>query len=354
MYIVSILVSSFLLSTLINWILIKFSFNLGIRNLSKEEEIRWQKKKPSVGGLSFYLVFLIMFAILSNIINLGALKVLKYDDKVDLSLLISATLGFLIGLIDDARNTNPMLKLLGQISCGVVLTLFGIIIPISPNEFWNGLFTILWVVFLMNSINMLDNMDGMTSIVSFFILAGIFSLNSLDHLSLTSLMILVCIGSIFGFLLYNFNPSRIYMGDSGSQFLGIVLAHLSIVYLWNNRIDFGGYFQINQFFVPFMLFTIPIFDTTTVFIHRLLRKQSPFIGGKDHLSHHLVYLGFRDKGSVLTLGIINFIFIFIGIFINRFYPYLVRYVFGAWVLFFFVVQYFYIRAKSLAPQNPKL
>jgi UDP-GlcNAc:undecaprenyl-phosphate/decaprenyl-phosphate GlcNAc-1-phosphate transferase len=349
MVLVILFLSSFLLSALINWILIKFSFNFGVRNLSKEDEIRWQKKKPSVGGLSFYLVFLIMYAIVSNLIFSGSWTFVKYDMKNDLSLIISCTFGFLIGLIDDAKNTNPLLKLSGQILCGLILTLFGIIIPISPSFIWNGVFTILWVVFLMNSINMLDNMDGMTSIVSFFILAGIFSILSLNHISMTALMVLVCGGAIFGFLIYNWNPSRIYMGDSGSQFLGIILAHFSIVFLWGNRLEFGGYFQINQFFIPLMVFTIPIFDTVTVFIHRILRRQSPFVGGRDHLSHHFVYLGLKDSHSVFLLGLINLLFVVLGIFIYYNQPQLILTFFTLWVLSFVIIQYFYIKAKNLAP-----
>lgn len=346
---VSLFIISFLLSALINWILIKFSFNLGVRNLSKEDEIRWQKKKPSVGGLSFYLVFLIIYAVLSNLNIANLLGEIQYDTQNDLSLIISCTCGFLIGLIDDARNTNPLLKFGGQVICGLILTLFGVVIPICPNMIWNSLFTILWVVFLMNSINMLDNMDGLTSIVSLFILAGIFSLISFNHISLTALMVLVCGGAIFGFLIYNWHPAKIYMGDSGSQFLGIILAHFSILFLWNNRLEFGGYFQINQFFIPLLVFTVPIFDTATVFIHRLLRKQSPFVGGRDHLSHHLVYLGLKDYQSVFFLGLFNLTNVLIGIYIYKNIPQYIFPFFLVWVASFFVIQYVYIKAKSHAP-----
>jgi len=344
-----IFIFSVLFSASINWILIRFSFNLGVRNLSIEEEVRWQKKKPSVGGLSFYVVFLFAGAILSILVNSKDWINISFNSKTDLSLIIVATLGFLIGLIDDAKNTNPLLKFLGQLVCGIVLTVFGLIIPISPNIVWNSLFTILWVVFLMNSINMLDNMDGLTSTISFFILAGIFSILAIDNMSLTSIMIVVTAGAIFGFLIYNWNPSRIYMGDSGSQFLGVVLAHFSIVFLWNHRIEYGGYFQINQFFLPLLIFTIPIFDTTTVFIHRLLRKQSPFVGGKDHLSHHLVYLGLKDAQAVLLLGFINFIFIFIAIYISKYNPSQELFFFIIWGLSFLFFQFIYIKAKKYKP-----
>ena len=139
--------------------MIKFSVNLGVRNLNLKEEIRWQKKKPSVGGLSFYIVFLIFFTVVSNLILTEIMGDVSYSFYRDLSLLVSGSIGFFIGLIDDARNTNPLLKLLGQILCGIVIVAFGCTIPLSPNVVWNGIFTVFWVVFLMNSINMLDNMD---------------------------------------------------------------------------------------------------------------------------------------------------------------------------------------------------
>lgn len=342
-----ILATSSILSGFINWILIKYSINLGVRNLSRKEEIRWQKRKPSVGGLSFYLVFLIFYAIISNLVFLGVIYDFEFEFNNDMSLVLVATVGFFIGLIDDAKNTNPLLKLLGQIICGVILVSFGLLIPISPNFIWNSLFTILWTVFLMNSINMLDNMDGLTASISIVILLGCTIYANMHHSSLSSLMIVTIIGSLIGFLVYNWNPSRIYMGDSGSQFLGIILAHLSILLIWKNRTVEGGYFQINQFFLPFMLFAIPIFDTTTVTIHRLLRRQSPFVGGKDHLSHHLVFLGMKDWQSVSLLIVINLVFVILGCFFNQpeHYPIL----FTIWILVFIILQFFYIKAEKKKP-----
>lgn len=349
MIILLIFTSSIVLSVLINWILIKYSVNLGIRNLSRKEEIRWQKRKPSVGGLSFYLVFLILYAVVSNLVFLNVFGNISFQIKNDLSLVIVATMGFFIGLIDDAKNTNPLLKLLGQIICGIVLVSFGLIIPISPNIVWNGIFTILWTVFLMNSINMLDNMDGLTASVSTLILFGFLLYIGFGFIMLSSIMILTIIGALIGFLYYNWNPSRIYMGDSGSQFLGIALAHLSILLLWENRTLEGGYFQVNQFFLPLMVFTIPIFDTTTVTIHRLLRRQSPFVGGKDHLSHHLVFLGLKDWQSVSTLAFINLVFVLLSYFFNHTKYYLP--IFALWLLVFICLQYFYIKAKKNSPMN---
>lgn len=334
-----ILLTAFIISIIINWILINFSSNLGVRNISKIDEIRWQARKPSLGGLSFFLVFLIINSFLAD---LNPSK-----DSKELGILISISVGFLIGLIDDAKNTNPLLKLFGQILCGVILVKFGIIINLSENLIWNSIFTIFWVVFLMNSINMLDNMDGLTSLISIFILMGIYFYS--DQIVTVNYKLLIFIGSLIGFLIFNWHPSRIYMGDSGSQFLGITLAIFSISILWNERNIDGGLFQINQFLLPFFVFTIPIFDTLTVFIHRLLRKQSPFVGGKDHLSHHIVYLGFKDNIAVSILAGINLIYIFTALIIMWKYkntPNIFLYLFSFWILTFIIIQLFYIKAKK--------
>jgi UDP-GlcNAc:undecaprenyl-phosphate GlcNAc-1-phosphate transferase len=349
LFVISILCISFLFSTIVNWILVKYSINLGVRNISAKEEIRWQKRKPSIGGLSFYIVFLIFYAVFSNLILLKVFPELSFGFQRDVSLITAASIGFFIGLIDDARNTNPLLKLLGQVLCGLTLVAFNQVIPISPNFFWNSFFTVLWVVFLMNSINMLDNMDGLTASVSVSILLGCIVIFGIKNFTLTNVMALSTVGALVGFLIYNWHPSRIYMGDSGSQFLGIILAHTSLFALWQNRTVDGGYFQLNQFILPLLFFTIPIFDTATVSIHRLLRKQSPFVGGKDHLSHHLVFLGLKDWQAVTLLLIINILFILIGLCFNhpKFYiPILVL-----WVTSFFIFQYVYIKAKAFIPKH---
>lgn len=333
-----------LFSVFINWLLIKFSFNLGVRNIN-ENEVRWQARKPSLGGISFYLNFLIffigiLFYLLINHIEINNLKTI-------LALFLATSFGFFIGLIDDARNTNPLLKLIGQIICGIILVFFEITIPLSSNLIWNAICTVFWVVFLMNSINMLDNMDGLTSIVSLYIITAIVTLFFSMSITFESAIIMVVASSIVGFLFYNWSPSKIYMGDSGSQFLGVFLAYVSILYIWNFRSENGGYFQVNQFLIPFFIFTIPIFDTTTVFIHRILRGQSPFVGGRDHLSHHLVYRGLKEWQSVLILGIINLFFSALALYRVMYkvdIMYIDIYLFVLWIGSFLILQWFYVHS----------
>ena len=220
-----------------------------------------------------------------------------------------------MGLADDAYNTRPFLKLFVQIGCGGMLVLGAnysssynhlLVIQLFENDIYNYILTILWVVGIMNSINMLDNMDGITTITSLFIiLPCIFYISihqnfeNFDYIALLGVL-----ASLIAFLFYNLNPSRMFMGDSGSQFLGLFIAAIGIKYLWNSTSFNGDVVVSKQIVTVLLAFILPIIDTTSVVINRISRKQSPFIGGKDHTTHHLSYLGFSDSQvGYIFLGI---------------------------------------------------
>lgn len=288
-------------SFLINYLLLKFSFNLGSRNNIAFKQVRWSSHvKPSVGGISFFIVFLISIAIIGLIPKAQNFVM----DKQMVGIMAASTLGFLMGLADDAYNTNPLIKFLMQVSCAIILLVCGIKTNISNIEAINVLFTITWVVGLMNSINMLDNMDAITGSVSSLIIAGLITValvsgNVSGNLYLY--LLVGVLGSIIGFLYFNWSPSRIYMGDTGSQFLGVFLASTSILYFWQFNDGNQGVFQIKPFVIPALFFIVPLIDTTTVTIRRLMKKQSPFVGGKDHITHHLAYLGLKDRQVAYVL-----------------------------------------------------
>ena len=291
-------------SVVINGLFIRFSKTLGIRNNEDLNLIRWAATtKPSVGGFSFYIVFLLSFTAYAFVFR----DIDSLFNKELIGLLLASSFGFLVGLADDAYNTNPLLKFLGQLTCGVILVVSGVVINISDYYTLNSLFTLFWVIAIMNSINMLDNMDGITASVSAIILLTCLVILSIEgHLFSTySFLIIGVIGALGGFMVFNFNPSRIYMGDTGSQFLGVFLSGLGVILLWNFRDVPGPVFQIKQFLIPGLVFCIPVIDTTTVVIRRLLRKQSPFIGGKDHTTHHLAYLGLTDRQVFYALCLVS-------------------------------------------------
>jgi UDP-GlcNAc:undecaprenyl-phosphate GlcNAc-1-phosphate transferase len=157
----------------------------------------------------------------------------------------------------------------------------------------------------MNSINMLDNMDAITTTISMCVIIGLIAIIAISNppLGIFYLVMLVgVLGALSGFLFFNWNPSRIYMGDTGSQFLGVFLASTSILFFWSFKdTQVNWYMQPKQFVVPMLMFAVPLIDTTTVTIRRLMRRQSPFVGGKDHITHHLAYFGLTDRQVAITL-----------------------------------------------------
>ncbi|MES2619877.1 MAG: MraY family glycosyltransferase [Bacteroidota bacterium] len=309
-YLILFLASFFLISTffsfLINWLFLKFSFNLGVRNKGEVSEVRWSNSiTPATGGISFFIVFLISISVIGTLPR-------PTDYLIDnhlIGIIASSCLGFILGLADDAYNTNPLAKFIAQLSCAFILIISDIYIKISGNPAIDFLVTIVWVIGLMNSINMLDNMDAITTTISMSIILGLIVVIGISgiYLHIFYLLMLVgVLGALTGFLYYNWNPARVYMGDTGSQFLGVFLASISILFFWNTKDErTTELIQLKQFVIPMLFFIIPLIDTITVTFRRLLRKQSPFIGGKDHITHHLVYLGVSDKMVAVILVFVS-------------------------------------------------
>ena len=300
---------TFILSLVFNSILLKFSQTLGVRQQPGSKEIRWNPSiRPSVGGISFFVIFLISFIILNFIDNLLPLQ---YNNVKIIGVFIVCTMAFLMGLADDAYNTQPLLKFITQLICGLVLYFTGTKINIFTIEGLNFGLTVFWVIGLMNSINMLDNMDGITTIVSILILFFAITLNINLNLVISPIPILCLgvLGSLLGFLVYNWHPAKMFMGDTGSQFLGAFLSVVGIDYCWNSfSLVNNCWFAVNPVFLGFLsvglVFILPITDTITVSINRIRRGQSPFVGGKDHTTHHLFFKGITEKRiAILFFGI---------------------------------------------------
>ncbi len=301
---------TFILSALFNSILLKFSQTLGIRQQqSSEKQIRFNPTaRPSIGGISFFVIFLISFIILNFIdhrlpLNYSSLKII--------GVFVVCTIAFLMGLADDAYNTKPLLKFIAQLVCGLILYFTGTKINIFTNEALNFGLTVFWVIGIMNSINMLDNMDAITTIVSIVILLFSILLNINLNLIISPIPILSLglLGSLLGFLIYNWYPAKMFMGDTGSQFLGAFLAVVGIDYCWNSfSLINNAWFSVNPILMGFLsialVFLLPITDTITVSINRIKKGQSPFIGGKDHTTHHLYFKGITEKRiAILFCGI---------------------------------------------------
>ncbi len=281
-----------LLSMLCNVLLLNFSKSLGIRN-KNDVVVRWSNEsKPSLGGVSFYVVF---------VFSAIAYAIIFYDEvifhnKQYIGLFVAGAMAFLMGLADDAYNTKPLVKLAVQIICGLIFVWTGTFIDIFHVFYIDAALTVLWVIIIMNSLNMLDNMDGITGTTVLFILLSclfggwiIFDFNT----NIWTLTLVSVIGAIIGFLRYNVHPSKLFMGDAGSQFIGLFVAFFGVKYLWNvsSSTETNAWASI---IVTLVAFTPAAADTLTVVINRLKRGQSPMVGGKDHTTHHLVYAGFKD------------------------------------------------------------
>ena len=288
----SFLIGGFLLSLLINQLLLSFSKTLGIRN-KNDVTVRWSNEsKPSLGGVSMFVTFIFSILVYAAIFSSREI----FNDYTFLGLLLAASLAFLIGIADDAYNTKPLLKLFGQIMCGLILILSGTSIDLFHNVYLDNVFTILWVIVIMNSLNMLDNMDGITGTVTLFILltcmTSYFVFNGID-VEFWIIILITQIGTIIAFLRFNINPSKMFMGDTGSQFLGLFVAYFAIEGIWNNAASV----QVpawSSLITVLVAFTPAAVDTLTVFINRIKKGKSPMVGGKDHTTHHLVYKGLTD------------------------------------------------------------
>jgi len=294
-----------ILSLVLNRILLRFSKTLGRRNTNHDNLIRWASdSKPSIGGIAFYIVFLISYIAYSIVFSEESQQM----GWAEVGVLSAVTLGFIMGLSDDAYNTNPLLKFSVQVLCGVVLIATGTFISIFPYDALNYAFTIFWVVAVMNSINMLDNMDAITTTVSIFIvLTALLTASLSATFTLFSFTLMLgTLAALVGFLFYNWNPAKMFMGDTGSQFLGVFLAAIAIPFFWNNVGLMGTEASSRQIIIVALAFIVPIADTGTVIINRMMRGQSPFVGGKDHTTHHLSYLGFTDKQVAMILATICF------------------------------------------------
>jgi UDP-GlcNAc:undecaprenyl-phosphate GlcNAc-1-phosphate transferase len=216
-----------------------------------------------------------------------------------LSVLLPAILISAMGLYDDLKGLEPWPRLVAQTIAGIAVAIYLIqndtLGQAFSNQALNYAVTIIWIVGICNSINFFDNLDGGASgtvaVISIFLFAIAFNQGQ----SLVSALAVVTAGATLGFLIWNKTPAKIYMGDAGALFLGIIIAVLTI------RLDPEVGPQSRALAIPLLLMAVPILDTTTVVISRLSRGISPFTGGRDHLSHRLMRQGLGRKTTAYVL-----------------------------------------------------
>jgi UDP-GlcNAc:undecaprenyl-phosphate GlcNAc-1-phosphate transferase len=236
-----------------------------------------------LGGVAFFLGFLPPVLLLTPNIS----SALPFFSVV--------TAMFVVGIYDDLRHLNPATKLMGQIICAAAAIYFGYSLQFFTWDPLDALFTAIWIIGLTNALNLLDNMDGLAggiALIAAVYLAFLFvQQGDAQHLILA----LALAGALGAFLLHNFFPASIFMGDAGSLFLGAALSLLTV------HANGQASNILSLVAIPTCILLVPILDTSLVTVTRLLRGQSVSQGGRDHASHRLVILGLSERQAVLLL-----------------------------------------------------
>lgn len=257
---------------------------------------RWDpERKPTIGGISLYIVFLFCVSVTYGPYFNGE----NEEQLWLLGLLGAASLAFLMGLSDDVSETRPYLKLFVQLVCGSILVASGTSFQVPGHELLGHALTVLWVILLMNSFNMIDNMDGVAGGIALTLLsASLFHCWMLEGAGSFLPILSGMIAAVLGFLPFNLYPSKIFMGDAGTQFLGLILAFIGIRYFWNTGLMEAPspLLLLEKGVFLLLLFWTSLTDTITVFILRMKRGDSPLKGGKDHTTHSWSYAGWSDRG----------------------------------------------------------
>jgi UDP-GlcNAc:undecaprenyl-phosphate/decaprenyl-phosphate GlcNAc-1-phosphate transferase len=245
---------------------------------------------PLVGG--FVLVITVFcVSILTGTVTLPALS----NRQPITAILISGFVVFAFGLWDDYKNLRPLWKFIGQLIACLLLIFFGVQVQIFPSDWLNIAITLFWMIGVTNAYNFVDSMDGLAIGLAglasaFFLLITIESVQ--PQITLFSTVLL---GASLGVFYNNAPPARLFLGDSGAQFLGFVLGALGIVYTP------VGFTPQSSWYIPILRMGVPIFDTSLVVISRMRRRQPVYRAGRDHTYHRLVKMGFSSNRAVLTM-----------------------------------------------------
>lgn len=257
---------------------------------------------PRLGGLAIYGAFVGAFFVV-----LPALDAIKAEAVW--GLLIGGSIIVLTGALDDRFELSPKWKLLGIIAAATVVVLFGLRVELVNVPFgdasislsWLSIpLTIFWIVGVTNAINLIDGLDGLAAGVSAISTATILAMAVIMGNVTVVILCAVLLGSILGFLFFNFHPAKIFMGDTGALFLGFSIATLSIL----------GFKQATlvSFIVPLLIIGVPLSDTFFAIIRRLVNKKPIFVADKGHLHHCLLALGFSHRKTVLIIYGISAVF----------------------------------------------
>ena len=287
---------------------IKIAPKIGAMDIPKDERRMHKKPMPRFGGIAIYLGIM------------AALAVFALKDKGITSVMTGCTLIYMLGLIDDLKDLKPLVKLCGQIVCATVVYIMGVRIEFITNYFGPGnmafgdvacfIITVLWLIAITNAVNLIDGLDGLAAGIAAISALCIGYVAYIHGQYVPTLAMMAIAGAALGFLPYNFNPAKIFMGDSGSELLGFSIAAVSILGTVKSA-------TIVVVIIPALVLGLPIFDTVMAIFRRLAKHQSIGTADKDHLHHRIMKAGFGQKRAVMILYCISGIMGLVAVLYSR-------------------------------------
>ena len=297
-YVVLALLVALVISFLATPVVKTFAYKVGAIDVPKDNRRMHKVPIPRLGGLAIFIGFMV-----------SVLLFVPITPEMR-SILLGAVIIVVLGVVDDIMALPAMLKFVVQIIAALIPALGGVrILAFSnPNIFSDNLYwvldglsipiTVLWIVGITNSVNLIDGLDGLANGVSAISATTMLLIALLISEAQVALVMAALVGACAGFMPYNLNPAKMFMGDTGATFLGYILATMSIQGLFK-------YYALISFVVPFLILGLPIFDTAFAFIRRIAHGQSPMHADRSHIHHRLIDMGLSQKQAVATLYVIS-------------------------------------------------
>ncbi|WP_297997025.1 MraY family glycosyltransferase [uncultured Oscillibacter sp.] len=300
-YVALALLTALVVSFLMTPVVKTFAYKVGAVDVPKDARRMHKVPIPRLGGLAIFIGFMVSVLILGGI---------RGGNGQMQSILLGSVIIVVLGVVDDIMALPAMLKFVVQIAAALIPALNGVVIQAfsNPNIFSDSLywvlgplsvpFTVLWIVAITNAVNLIDGLDGLANGVSAISATTMLVIALLASEAQVAIVMAALVGACVGFMPYNLNPAKMFMGDTGATFLGYILATMSIQGLFK-------FYAVISFAVPFLILGLPIFDTTFAFIRRLAHGQSPMHADRGHIHHRLIDMGLNQKQAVATLYVIS-------------------------------------------------
>ncbi len=300
-YVALALLAALVISFLMTPVVRTFAYKVGAVDVPKDARRMHKVPIPRLGGLAIFIGFMVSVLILGGV---------RGGNGQMQSILLGSVIIVVLGVVDDIMALPAMLKFVVQIAAALIPALNGVVIQAfsNPNIFSDSLywvlgplsvpFTVLWIVAITNAVNLIDGLDGLANGVSAISATTMLVIALLASEAQVAIVMAALVGACVGFMPYNLNPAKMFMGDTGATFLGYILATMSIQGLFK-------FYAVISFAVPFLILGLPIFDTTFAFIRRLAHGQSPMHADRGHIHHRLIDMGLNQKQAVATLYVIS-------------------------------------------------